>query len=67
MREHKPEDNPLRVRPCPICRLAMLRDEAGWHCPQCGSAILDGKAAAVSRREPAPASGPAPAVKAARS
>jgi len=35
------EAKPLRVRACPICRVAMVHTDFGWSCPQCGSAIID--------------------------
>jgi hypothetical protein len=25
--------------------MAMVRTDVGWHCPQCGSAIVDGRSA----------------------
>jgi predicted RNA-binding Zn-ribbon protein involved in translation (DUF1610 family) len=31
------------MRSCLICRVAMVRTDAGWHCPQCGSAIVSGQ------------------------
>jgi uncharacterized Zn finger protein (UPF0148 family) len=31
----------LLIRSCPVCRVAMIRTESGWNCPQCGSAIVD--------------------------
>ncbi|MEJ2378197.1 MAG: hypothetical protein P8Y71_23380 [Pseudolabrys sp.] len=31
----------LTTRSCPICRVAMVHADEGWHCPQCGSAIID--------------------------
>ncbi len=31
---------PLSTRSCPVCRVAMVRSEIGWACPQCGSAII---------------------------
>jgi uncharacterized Zn finger protein (UPF0148 family) len=31
----------LLIRSCPVCRVAMLRTDSGWSCPQCGSAIVD--------------------------
>jgi ribosomal protein L37AE/L43A len=33
----------MSVRSCPICRVGMVRTDAGWHCPQCGSAIVGGQ------------------------
>jgi len=44
MREKKTENKTLSTRSCPICRVAMVRDQDGWHCPQCGSVIVDAKA-----------------------
>jgi len=31
---------PMLVRSCPVCRVAMMRIESGWECPQCGSSII---------------------------
>jgi len=44
------EASPLTVRSCPICRMAMVRTDVGWHCPQCGSAIVDGRSAKAAAR-----------------
>jgi predicted RNA-binding Zn-ribbon protein involved in translation (DUF1610 family) len=41
------QERSLTVRSCPICRVAMGRTEVGWHCPQCGSVIVDVQAAKV--------------------
>jgi uncharacterized Zn finger protein (UPF0148 family) len=35
------EVKPFTVRSCPVCRVAMVRSDSGWHCPQCGSVIVD--------------------------
>jgi uncharacterized Zn finger protein (UPF0148 family) len=32
----------ITVRSCPICRVAMVHADDGWHCPQCGSVIVSG-------------------------
>jgi hypothetical protein len=45
----------LRVRSCPICRVAMVHTDFGWSCPQCGSAIVDpSKNGAGSERDEPP-------------
>jgi len=31
----------LLMRSCPVCRVTMVRSESAWHCPACGSTILD--------------------------
>ena len=48
------EIRPLTVRSCPICRVAMVRSDLGWSCPQCGSAIIDPSKGKASEREEAP-------------
>jgi ribosomal protein S27AE len=42
------------VRSCPICRVAMVHADDGWHCPQCGSVIVDGPKSERRPREQAP-------------
>jgi hypothetical protein len=37
MKDRKPSP----VRSCPVCRVAMVRVDTGWHCPACGSAIVN--------------------------
>jgi uncharacterized Zn finger protein (UPF0148 family) len=41
----------LTVRSCPICRVAMVRGDIGWNCPQCGSAIIEPSKGEGERRE----------------
>ncbi len=47
------ETKRLSVRSCPVCRVAMLRTDSGWSCPQCGSAIVDIGKADTARIDPA--------------
>jgi ribosomal protein L37AE/L43A len=35
---------PLTIRSCPVCRVAMLRSDAGWNCPRCDITIVEGSA-----------------------
>jgi len=46
-------DRSLSTRSCPICRVAMVSTNAGWHCPQCGSAVVGGQPAKAPAHEDA--------------
>jgi uncharacterized Zn finger protein (UPF0148 family) len=48
------EVKPLSIRSCPLCRVTMVRFESAWHCPACGSTILDAPAKAEPQRPERP-------------
>jgi len=55
------EVKPLFMRSCPVCRVTMVRSGSAWHCPACGSMVLDAPAKAEPQRRERPHKAAAPA------